>query len=320
MKLPVKNGLPLLALALLSACGGSGGELEEGIPAAPRRAAPDTPVVLGPAYTVDGVAYRPADVANLDSVGYAAVGYEGGAGISASHRTMPLPSYAEVTSLDTGRTILVRVDRRGPMTGALITDLSPGAAEQLGIAGQQRFAIRMRRVNPPDSERGMLRNGLPAPARMDTPQSLLAILKKKLGTTNEVILGSGKQAVPPPDGAMPMPAPTTNPPAVPARPTPRPIPAKPEAAPPVTSVPPRQAPVPTAVRTAPRGSLIVQVGAFSSRDRAEQVAGEVGGFLSGGRGIWRVRTGPYPSQAAAQAALAKVRAAGYSDARIQHAD
>src|SRR3546814_10508243 len=50
------------------------------------------------------------------------------------HKTLPLPSYVEVTALDTGRTILVRVNDRGPMVTDRLIGLSRGAAEQLGIA------------------------------------------------------------------------------------------------------------------------------------------------------------------------------------------
>jgi rare lipoprotein A len=75
----------------------------------------DFPVVVGAPYQIDGVTFVPSDSMNFDSVGYAAVGRRGGA-ISAAHHTLPLPSYAEVTDLKTGRTILVRVERRGPGT------------------------------------------------------------------------------------------------------------------------------------------------------------------------------------------------------------
>src|SRR3546814_14674210 len=74
------------------------------------------------------------------------------------HKTLPLPSYVEVTALDTGRTILVRVNDRGPMVTDRLIGLSLGAAEQLGIADGVT-AVRVRRTNPPAAERRLLRAG-----------------------------------------------------------------------------------------------------------------------------------------------------------------
>ena len=101
------------------------------------------------------------------------------AGISAAHKTLPLPSYVEVTALDSGRTILVRVNDRGPMVNDRLIDLSRGAAEQLGLnAGVA--AVRVRRTSPPAAERAQLRAGEPVRERIATPGSLLAILRTKI--------------------------------------------------------------------------------------------------------------------------------------------
>src|SRR3546814_10286294 len=99
--------------------------------------------------------------------------------LSAAHKTLPLPSYVEVTALDTGRTILVRVNDRGPMANDRLIDLSRGAAEQLGLADGVT-GVRVRRVNPPKAERLRLRAGKAVPDRLATPDSLLAILRRKL--------------------------------------------------------------------------------------------------------------------------------------------
>ena len=48
--------------------------------------------------------------------------------ITGAHPTLPLPSYVEVTSLATGKTILARVDRRGPMSGLQFVAVSGAAA------------------------------------------------------------------------------------------------------------------------------------------------------------------------------------------------
>lgn len=64
-------------------------------------------------------------------------------GISAAHKTFPLPSIAQVTNLDNGKTIRVRVNDRGPFVDSRIMDLSRGAAKALGVytAGTARVRI-----------------------------------------------------------------------------------------------------------------------------------------------------------------------------------
>jgi rare lipoprotein A len=181
MRLPVNLHLPLIAVVLL----GSGMAVSHVSaktlePLATSGPAADYPVTIGAPYTIDGVTYTPTDALNSDNVGYAVAGSDGGEAISIAHKTLPVPSYAEVTSLDSGKTILVRVERRGPMTNDRLVELSPGAAMQLGLTGTDKAPIRIRRVNPPEVERAMLRTGSRAPARMDTPQSLLTVLKRKL--------------------------------------------------------------------------------------------------------------------------------------------
>jgi rare lipoprotein A len=50
---------------------------------------------------------------------------------TAAHRTLPLSSYARVTNLDTGRSVIVKINDRGPQTRRFIIDLSPRAADAL---------------------------------------------------------------------------------------------------------------------------------------------------------------------------------------------
>ena len=263
-------------------------------------------MVVGKPFTVDGVTYTPADTLNYDVVGLAATTTDGGNTVTASHRTLPLPSYVEITALDTGRTILVRLERRGPMTGALLTQLSPGAAEQLGILGQANAPVRVRRVNPPEPERSALRAGRPAPARMDTPPSLRTVLMRRLEQQGAGAQVSRPGPMPSPDrlpaggGAGREPAPPAPWPAV----APLPAPSKP--------VQPAQGSI--------RGGLFVQAGAYSNPERAKAVAASLGADVIAGEGLWRVRITGLASPAAAEAALDKVRAAGYTDARIQRAD
>ena len=80
----------------------------------------------------------------------------------AAHKTLPLPCYVEVTALDTGRRIIVRINDRGPFVNDRIIDLSRGAATQLGIVHAGLTRVRVRRVYPDDRIRLALRSGLPA--------------------------------------------------------------------------------------------------------------------------------------------------------------
>lgn len=137
----------------------------------------DTPIRIGAPYTVRGVTYVPAAQPDYDAVGYASwYGHESGsrtargeqfrAGwITAAHPTLPLPSYVEVTDLDSGRTALVRVNDRGPFARGRIIDLSRAAAQLLGVKERGHVAVRVRRVDPPEKDRKRLRKGKPARER-----------------------------------------------------------------------------------------------------------------------------------------------------------
>lgn len=173
-----------LALALaLAACGGG----------AKFRPVSDVPVRVGKPYTVRGVTYVPAVDPAYDYLGYASwYGNESGnrtasgerfvpRAVTGAHATLPLPSYVEVTSLETGRTILVRINDRGPFAGrGRIIDLSRGAAEQLGIRAQGHAAVRVRVVEPPEKDRKKLREGREASVRPTVDARTLAALRAQL--------------------------------------------------------------------------------------------------------------------------------------------
>jgi rare lipoprotein A len=314
-------------LAALASCGSFDGRGDGGLNQIPPAAnAPtgisDFPVRLGNAYQVGNVTYTPADVAAYDEVGYASWYGQELAGrntangeiflpsaITGAHKTLPMPSYVEVTSLDTGRTILVRVNDRGPFANDRLIDLSEGAAKQLGITQQGIAGVRVRKVNPPEQERAVLRNGQPASARTDTPESLLKVLRDKL---------------------VKLPRPSTI-----AGTAPKPVPVKPGA-----GVPPQQsggsddrfvregngvakpvakpgtkaAPVPVAGAA----GYFVQVAAFSSRARADDLARKLGAKVvtsADGR-LFRVRFGPFATEGEGQRALSDAQKRGYPQARL----
>jgi rare lipoprotein A len=53
--------------------------------------------------------------------------------LTAAHRTLPFGTKVKVTNLDTGRTVVVRINDRGPFKDDRVIDLSLGAAKQLGL-------------------------------------------------------------------------------------------------------------------------------------------------------------------------------------------
>jgi len=306
----MKSAASFFALStaiMLTACGGENAGIAPVLAAEVRGPAGDYPMVLGEPFIVEGVTYTPADVMNYDSVGYAETAP--GDGISGSHRTLPLPSYVEVTSLESGRTILVRLTQRGPMQGSNLISLSPQAWAQLGAPPAERLAVRVRRVNPPEVERALLRGGAQVSARMDTPPGLLAVLKRKLGIAPTVApIMPATAAVAPQEAAKP-----TSEPAIAAKPKAEAKPLPKHAATPAAKLnvkPEVKLPAPSAK------GFFVQVGAFSSRERAESAAKGVGGSALQAGKFWRVRTGPHKDRGQADTALAKVRAAGYADARV----
>lgn len=64
--------------------------------------------------------------------------------LTAAHPTLPLPSYAYVTNLDNGRTVLVRINDRGPYSGGRIIDLSHQVARHLDFERKGLTRVRVR--------------------------------------------------------------------------------------------------------------------------------------------------------------------------------
>ena len=239
------------------------------------------PVKIGKPYQVAGIWYYPADASDYDEVGLASwygAQFHGGQTangeqfdmdrVGAAHKTLPLPSYVEVTALDSGRTLLVRINDRGPFVSNRIIDLSRRSAQLLGIERSGVSRVRVRRVNPSDSDRLALRSGRPAADRPYATASELHFLRERFTARR-------------PDA---------------------PAPPRIAAAVPVAAV--------------PVGGWFIQVAALSSRDKAEEVAEFVAGRVEQSGPYWRVRMGPYKSEADATSALAQLRSDGYQDARL----
>ena len=265
----------------------------------------------------------------------------GPSGVWIAHPSLPVPSYVEITRLDTGRTIVARVSARPALgrSGAL-AELSQGAARQLLLDPVGQAHLRIRAANPTDQEKAALRMGQVAGDRMDTPEALLVVLRKKAGAQAAVKTASRAATE-----VQPSPRPRVKAPAAPAQSNPGPRASTgphwvvtgdedaggPQAEPSddgfvVEQAGQRRATTPPAPRwqrpaAAPQPAYVsegyyVQVAALSSRWKAQQVAKQIGGGVQPAGNLFRVRKGPYPSEAAARAALGPLAAKGYRDARI----
>jgi rare lipoprotein A len=114
---------------------------------------------VGQPYTINGKTYYPSENPSYRAEGIASwygPDFHGRLtangevfdmhGISAAHPTMPIPSYARVTNLDNGRSIIVRVNDRGPYARNRIIDVSIGAANALGFYGDGLAHVRVEYV------------------------------------------------------------------------------------------------------------------------------------------------------------------------------
>ncbi|MFC6978412.1 septal ring lytic transglycosylase RlpA family protein [Microbulbifer taiwanensis] len=68
--------------------------------------------------------------------------------MSAAHKTLPLPSYAKVTNLENGRSVIVRVNDRGPFVPGRIIDLSYTAAQKLGYLNKGVARVEVEAFDP----------------------------------------------------------------------------------------------------------------------------------------------------------------------------
>lgn len=272
------NAKPItLALALFAAANAHGQDVD---PAA---------TATGP----HGSSQLEAGEGRYDAVGYAAVLRLGGAALAVSP-SLAVESYAEVTALDSGRTILVRIAETSEVPGA-IAAISEGAASQLGVPADRPVAVRIRAVRPSTEDQAALRSAGAAQPRIDSPPALLRALRLQLPPQSD----TSEPLPPPPPPPQPDPIADVipHPVASAAAPTkPRPV-TKPATA--------KQA----------QGRYLVQVAALSSPERAQALAQKLHGFVKAGGGLYRVQLGPFATEAAAERARAEVVRAGFGDAR-----
>ncbi len=236
--------------------------------------------------------------------------------MTAAHPTLPIPSYARITSLSNGRQVIVRINDRGPFHSNRIADLSYTAALKLGFLGKGSHEIEIERLLPNDIARleQQRNNGLyptngasPTPLKTDVAQAARVIPEKS------IVSAAPPQAAVPESVSAPLAIETmlqtdrvdlTIPAAV--------ANALIEAAPAV---------VPTIAPAAPiaaqSGGYYLQLGAYSQADNAESMRAKLAQtwpasnlpsleIVQSGN-IYRLYSGPFETRAAAAGAAQQVQ-------------
>jgi rare lipoprotein A len=240
-------------------------------------------------------------------------------GMTAAHKTLPLPAYVRVTNLQNGRSCVVRVNDRGPFVGNRIIDLSYTAAAKLDMLRDGTAMVEVRVLQPLDPG-------------LDTHLTVASVGALPLASppSSPAVPASNPAPVSPPSVSPPVPlasppsvsppVPLTSPPATVAA-------AAPLTTPPVAipaAVPPVIKPAP--VTSAPVRTLFVQAGAFAAPDNAQRLADKlrsegytqvfVRDDLIAGRKLYRVRIGPIPDVPQFDRIVAALEQEGVRDAHL----
>lgn len=311
--------------ALLAGCGSKPPPSVPSAPGAGGQAATPSPSThgiykIGQPYQIDGTWYYPAEQWDYDERGiaswygedfhgkYTANGevYDLNA-LTAAHRTLPMPCIVEVTNLDNGRSINLRVNDRGPFARGRVIDVSRRAAQLLGFESAGTAKVRVRIMVPESIEVASLagRNGGDA----DAPHIVMHAAPVAPIATEPLAPTPGVRVVAAPATPHPISAP--------------PPPVRQAAPVPVVDDPP---PLPERVAIVPVGStqIYVQAGAFARSDNALRLKAKLDGLgpvvVTGarinGNDIYRVRVGPLTSVDEADRLLSRIVSRGAPDARI----
>lgn len=115
-------------------------------------------------------------------------------GMTAAHATLPIPSYVRVSNPANGRSVVVRVNDRGPFHAGRLIDLSYAAAWKLGYVGSGSTLLEVESVLPGDAQYAERRRPAPTPAEEDDPLSRLILLAQRPAKAAEPALTEMKDA------------------------------------------------------------------------------------------------------------------------------
>jgi len=248
---------------------------------------------------------------------------------SAAHTTLPLPSMVEVTNLDNGRKLTVRVNDRGPFVGGRIIDLSRAAAQELGYDRAGTAHVRVRYVGPAPlagpSAGVRYAKASPPPAaptaraqRRPADEEIFDDLDAPAAAPGAAPLAAKPLvAAPEPVSVSTLaPLPAAVPPAMPTKDAPPipPAPASRDVYGPIRPIRP----------VAPSQAYRIQAGAFSDEQRARRAAAQLAAagtatvepIERGGTTLYRVVLAGPADEAQANAFRDRVAEIGFSDARV----
>jgi rare lipoprotein A len=208
-------------------------------------------------------------------------------GMTAAHTILPLPSYAKVTNPANGRSVIVRVNDRGPFKSNRLIDLSYAAAYKLRLTGQGSGLVEVEAINPAQYSATAVK---PSSPPTSAPAPAPAVQTQPIDTA----------------------PPSTNPPVTTSTAAP------PPAVKPVADSKPASEPiVPTPVGLARTLSeYFIQIGAFKSQANAELLTKKIQGLdFEQDKGIsqiytdglYRLKIGPYETKQNAEQVAADIR-------------
>ncbi len=229
--------------------------------------------------------------------------------MTAAHTTLPIPSYVRVTRVSNGKSVVLRINDRGPFHSDRVIDLSYVAAFKLGMLGPGSSEVIVERIMPdqirnwqPQNNATMLADQ-PAVAPVALPVAAVAISRPSEATL------ANSSAGPMPSGniASKEPVPLDPPPTVTSQQT---QPTNPQTS--TENISLQQA------RRIPAGSMFLQLGAFSDPAKAQSLAAQVTQKMPAGletavrvdqnaNNLYRVRIGPFASRDAALEALTPIQ-------------
>ncbi|MBT3305368.1 MAG: septal ring lytic transglycosylase RlpA family protein, partial [Alphaproteobacteria bacterium] len=272
---------------------------------------------IGDPYQIQGVWYYPAEDFEYEETGIASwygtqfhgrrtangETYDMNA-LTAAHRTLPMPSFVRVTNMENGRSLILKVNDRGPFARSRIIDISRRGAQLLGFQKAGTAKVRVQIMADKSRALAARIQGRTQLAQIGTPITVDRLPKPNV-TTESLALPPGGS----PQQQTKIPA---SPPAVP-----RPVVAN------TLQLPTADTNVVT-MQPVGKTSIFIQAGAFSRFDNANRVRArltatgpvKISSILSKGRDLFRVRVGPLSSVAEADRMLDTVVRAGYQKARI----
>ncbi len=276
---------------------------------------------VGNPYKIDGQWYHPAEDENYDRKGIASWygpnfhGKPTANGevfdqnlVTAAHPTLPMPIYARVTNLENGRSLVVRVNDRGPFVADREIDLSRRSAELLGYLKQGTARVRvqyLRRAplegDVSDVQSVVAENGFTSP-----PPQQPSDRDNVIAAPTEAVQVASLTPTYPVSAAAGTLLPTDM----------APIPDAPAATP-----APAQS---STVATPPLPGTYVQAGAFANQANAEALKiqlsdlgpVDVNPINVNGTELYRVRVGPLQDPQAANSMLQQITGRGHTNARV----